>query len=103
MAVVNDFKRSDSERVSREQAAERLIDVAHALTAGGPLELTLERERLSVPLGADVRLERGLKASGDCVELELDLTWSTAAASPPAAVDQASPAAPPGRRPDDEG
>jgi amphi-Trp domain-containing protein len=103
MAVVSDFNRSDSERVSREQAAERLIDLAYALTAGGPFELTLARERVSVPLGDEVRLERGLKTSGDRVELELDLTWSTAAASSPAAVDQASPAARTGRRPDDAG
>jgi amphi-Trp domain-containing protein len=103
MAVVTDFKRSDSERVSREQAAERLIDLAYALTAGGPFELTLARERVSVSPGDEVRLERGLKAGGDCVELELDLTWSTAAAAPRAAGDQASPAARTGRRPDDAG
>jgi hypothetical protein len=103
MAVLSDFKRSDSERISRQQAAERLIDLAYALTAGGPFEPTLERERVGVPLGAEVRLERGLNVCGDCVELELDLTWSTAAASPRAAVDQVSPAARLGRPPDDAG
>jgi amphi-Trp domain-containing protein len=96
MVVVSDFKRSDSESVSREQAAERLIDLAYALTAGEPFELTLARERLSLPLGAEVRLERGLEESDEYVELKLDLTWSTAA-------DRGSPAARPERRPDDAG
>jgi hypothetical protein len=33
------------EHVSREQAAERLADIAYALTAGGTLELRTEAER----------------------------------------------------------
>jgi hypothetical protein len=33
------------EHVSRQQAAERLVDIAYALTAGGTLELRAEAER----------------------------------------------------------
>ena len=35
------------ERLSRQQAAERLIDIAYALTAGGPLELIAAGRRIS--------------------------------------------------------
>ena len=74
---MSDFTRTDSERVSRERAAERLIDLAYALTLGGPLEIIFEGERLTVPLGAEVRLDRDLTTTGDRVELELELSWSS--------------------------
>ena len=35
-----DFKYSDEERLSRRQAAEELLDIAYAFTAGGPVEVT---------------------------------------------------------------
>src|SRR4026208_530224 len=35
--LMSDFKHKEAERLSRQQAAERLIDIAYALTAGGPL------------------------------------------------------------------
>ncbi len=37
------------EHLSREQAAERLADIAFALTAGGTLELRIEGERSTFP------------------------------------------------------
>jgi len=36
------------ERLSRRQAAERLVDVAYALTAGATLELRTDGERVGV-------------------------------------------------------
>ena len=39
-----------TERLSRQQAAERLIDIAYALTAGGPLELIAAGRRITVPV-----------------------------------------------------
>ena len=74
---MNDFKRKDEERVTRQQAADRLADVAYALTAGVPLELTVNGERVSIPIADELRLERDVKAKGDRVELELELSWST--------------------------
>ena len=63
------------ERLSRQQAAERLIDIAYALTAGGPLDLIAAGRRITVPVGKEVRLERCLRSNGNRVRLELELSW----------------------------
>ena len=73
---MGDFKHTEAERLSRQQAAERLIDIAYALTGGGPLELTAAGRRITVPVAGELLLERELKSKGDRVELELELTWS---------------------------
>jgi amphi-Trp domain-containing protein len=67
------------ERLSREQAAERLIDIAYGLTAGGPLELIAAGRRTTVPVDRELRLERWLRSNGDRVELVLELSWPAAA------------------------
>jgi amphi-Trp domain-containing protein len=72
-----DFKHTEEEQLSRQKAAERLIDIAYALTAGGPLELGAPGRRITVPVPNQVRLGRELKSKGDVVELELELSWST--------------------------
>ena len=64
------------ERLSRQQAAERLIDIAYSLTAGGPLELHAAGRRITVPVDKELRLERWLRSNGDRMELELQLSWS---------------------------
>lgn len=63
------------ERLSRQQAAEWLIDIAYALTTGG--ELRVAGRGVSVPVAKELRLERELRTTGDQVELELGLTWTT--------------------------
>ncbi|HEX6713455.1 MAG TPA: amphi-Trp domain-containing protein [Thermoleophilaceae bacterium] len=73
---MGDFKHKEAERLSRRQAAERLIDIAYALTGGGPLELTAAGRRITVPVANELLLERELKSKGDQVELELELSWS---------------------------
>ena len=75
---MSDFKHKEDERLSRHEAAERLIDIAYALTAGGPIELGAAGRRVTVPVARELRLERELKSEGDRVELELQLSWSTA-------------------------
>ena len=75
---MGDFKHKEEERLSRQQAAERLIDIAYALTAGGPLELTAAGRRVTVPVASELYLERELKSIGDQIELELGLSWSAA-------------------------
>jgi amphi-Trp domain-containing protein len=75
-AEMTDFKHKEAERLSPQQAAERLIDIAYALTAGGPIELSATGRRISVPLAGELLLERELKSKGDQVGLELELTWS---------------------------
>jgi amphi-Trp domain-containing protein len=74
---MGDFKHKEAERVSRQQAAERLIDIAYALTGGGPLELTAAGRRVTVPVANELLLERELKSKGDHVELDLELSWSS--------------------------
>ena len=73
---MSDFKHKEEERLSRQQAAERLIDIAYALTAGGPLELRAGGRRITVAVANELRLAHGLTSNGDQVELELELTWS---------------------------
>jgi amphi-Trp domain-containing protein len=70
------FARSDRVCMSPQQAAERLTDIAYALVAGGPLELTVDHERVTVPLGDEVRMQRDLKSDGDRHRLALKLSWS---------------------------
>ena len=78
------FERRDRLRVSPQQAAERLTDIAYALVAGGPLELTVDHERVTVPLGDEVRLQRDLQSDGDRYRLALQLSWSAGPCCPPA-------------------
>ena len=73
------FTRADSDSVSPQQAAERLTDLAYGLATGGPLELTVDHERLRVPLGDEVAIRRHLTSDGDRVKLELLLSWSQGA------------------------
>ena len=77
---MTEFKQD--ERLSRQQAAERLIDIAYALTAGGPLELIAAGRRITVPIEKELRLERCLSSNGDQIELELQLSWPATGGSP---------------------
>ena len=73
---MSDFEHKEAERLSRQQVAERLIDIAYALTAGGPLEVGADGRRISIPVANDLHLQRELKSNGDQLALRLDLTWS---------------------------
>jgi amphi-Trp domain-containing protein len=77
---VTEFKQD--ERLSRQEAAERLIDIAYALTAGGPLELIAAGRRITVPVEKELRLERCLRSDGDRVELEFGLSWAATGGQP---------------------
>ena len=79
-STVTEFKQD--ERLSRQEAAERLIDIAYALTAGGPLELIAAGRRITVPVEKELRLERSLRSDGDWVELELGLSWAATGGQP---------------------
>jgi amphi-Trp domain-containing protein len=71
---VTDFKHK--ERVPRQQAAERLADIAYALTAGGTLELRTNGEQVRVPVASEVLVKRETRSNGDRVDVEIVLTWS---------------------------
>jgi amphi-Trp domain-containing protein len=64
------------ERVSRQQAAERLADIAYALVAGGTLELRTKGEQVKVGVADEVLLKRESRMTGDRVEVEVELSWS---------------------------
>jgi amphi-Trp domain-containing protein len=71
---VTDFKHD--EQVSRQRAAERLVDIAYALTAGAALELRANGTEVKVPVPDRVALKRESRSDGDRVEVEVVLTWS---------------------------
>jgi amphi-Trp domain-containing protein len=64
------------ERLSRQRAAERLADIAYALTVGGTLEVRTGGERVQVPVAEKVLLTHGSRTTGDGVVVEVRLTWS---------------------------
>jgi amphi-Trp domain-containing protein len=64
------------EHLARQQAAERLADIAYALSAGANLELRTVDEQVSVPIPEIVVLRRRSTASGDQVAVEVELSWS---------------------------
>ncbi len=73
---MTDFKHSDSQRLSPLRAAERLVDLAYGLTVGGPMELHVAGERVSVLVAREVVLESASESNGREVKLELALSWS---------------------------
>ena len=60
-------------RLSRQQAAERLTDIAYALTTGGRLKLG--DEEVSIPAADHVALKFATRSEGGRVELEIELSW----------------------------
>ena len=60
---MNDFKHSDRERLSPNRAAERLVDLAYALTVGGLMEIHMDGERVSVPVARELVLESASESS----------------------------------------
>jgi hypothetical protein len=74
---VSESADENGERLSRQQAAERLTDLAYALIAGGSLPLNGGR-RVALPAIDEVVFTRTTESTGDEVELRLELTWSTA-------------------------
>ena len=75
---MSDLEHQEERWLSRQEAAELLVDIAYTLTAGGPLELTMAGRRIKVPVANELRLGRELKSNGDRVELDVELTWSSA-------------------------
>jgi amphi-Trp domain-containing protein len=71
---VNDFKHE--QHLTRQQAAERLADIAYALTTGDTLQLRAKgEEEVRVPVASEVLLKRETKSNGDRVEVEVGLSW----------------------------
>jgi amphi-Trp domain-containing protein len=64
------------EHLSRQQAAERLVDIAYALTAGATLELRTHGEHVNVPVADELVLERTSATDGERVDVHIRLSWS---------------------------
>ena len=64
------------EHLSRGQAAERLVDIAYALTAGVTLEMRARREQVSIPVIDEVVLRRRTTSVGDRIDVEVRLSWT---------------------------
>jgi amphi-Trp domain-containing protein len=73
------------EHLSRRQAAERLVDVAYALTAGATLELRAHGEYVNVPVADELVLERTSTTDGERVDVNIRLSWSGARTPDPRA------------------
>ena len=61
--------------LSRQEAAERLIDVAYALAAGGKLRVDGDQE-VDLPFAGQVTLQRQSTSGGGRTELAIKLSWS---------------------------
>jgi amphi-Trp domain-containing protein len=77
---ISDYRHEGEERLSRQQAAERLIDLAYALTMGGPLNLDDQQ----VSVAEEVILKRGGTSTDGRVQLEIELSWPTKSGLAPA-------------------
>ncbi len=71
---MTEFKHEEC--LSRRQAAERLADMAYALTVGGTLEVRTEGQRFKVLVADQVLLTRQSRTNGGRVNVEVRLTWS---------------------------
>jgi amphi-Trp domain-containing protein len=69
---------SDEERLSRQEAAERLTDIAYGLTSGGPIETRIEGLSVRLPVGDDLVLKCASGSNQRRTRLQLELSWSTA-------------------------
>ena len=73
------------EHLSRQLAAERLVDIAYALTGGATLELRAHGEHVNVPIADEVVLKRTSTTEGERVDVHIQLSWSNARAPGPRA------------------
>ena len=71
-----DESTSKPQRLSRQQAAERLTDVAYALMTGGLVRRDGDHQ-ITVPVADEVTLKRSTRTDDERVELELELSWPT--------------------------
>ena len=71
---MSDSKHKEHEQLSRRQAAERLIDIAYALTTGGRMKLDGDGE-VELPAVDRITLTRASRSRGGRVELGIELSW----------------------------
>ena len=62
-------------RLSRQEAARWLGEVAKAIAAGGTVEVALSGEPVTLHLGEELMCELEIEPYGDKVELEIEFKW----------------------------
>jgi amphi-Trp domain-containing protein len=78
---MSDVKLEHKERLSREEAAVWLHALSRAFAQGGHVELPVGGGTLGLQLPEHVLAEFEVQVSGTEVEVEVELTWSTAGPS----------------------
>lgn len=71
---MTDFKHI--ERISRQQAAERLTDVAYALVVGSPVTLQIDGERVLVPDAEELLVQWDVAYADGRLQLQMEVRWS---------------------------
>jgi amphi-Trp domain-containing protein len=72
---VSDFNDRQGRGLSPQQAAERLIDIAYAVSTGGKLRLDDDHE-VDLPVAGQVTLERQSTSGAGRTNLAIKLSWS---------------------------
>jgi hypothetical protein len=70
---VTDFKHT--ERLSRQQAAERLTDVAYALVVRSPSALQIDGQRVAVPNAEELLVQWDVGYADGRLQLEMVVHW----------------------------
>ena len=65
----------DGERLTRREAADRLTDLAYALTVGGPF--TLGDGEVAGEVPDELEMKRRSTTENDRVAVQLELSWRT--------------------------
>jgi hypothetical protein len=73
---VPDFKHT--ERISRQQAAERLTDVAYAMVVRAPVTLQIDGERVVVPDAEELLVDWDVSCADGRLELQMGVRWPAA-------------------------
>ena len=72
-STVTDFKHT--ERMSRQQAAERLTDVAYALVVRSPGALQIDGQRVVVPDAEELLVQWDVGYADGRLQLEMVVRW----------------------------
>jgi amphi-Trp domain-containing protein len=73
---MSDFKHT--ERISRQQAAERLTDVAYAMVVRAPVTLRIDGERVVVPDAEELLVDWDISCADGRLELQMEVHWPAA-------------------------
>jgi amphi-Trp domain-containing protein len=87
---MSDVKVEHKIAMSRAEAAQWLADLGKELSGAGTVSLRLADTTVELKVPDGVRFEAEVEVDGDSVELEIELTWSTARRAPRAGAKNGS-------------